>query len=247
MINTNYKEYLKYAKSWREAVSIIVDGKMNNYECFSSGEITKEIRTYRPDLRFSHWDVGQYMRDLYYDGEMIDFDDNMAVQVPRRTQGKSRTPAGIEVFVYGPDYESAQNHDFEVEIPRAQVDMSIPYDEYGTQPNEDSQFSFNDDKVVATVQGDNRLTIPRSAFDSFMLKTGQKIAFGDKIHIKYDPDDMKVKVSLSQIDNSKPYELTRDRGRVKYKPDEDPSWSSGEKFSVKVTNDGLEVDSTEKV
>jgi len=246
MSKLNYNETLEEVKTWRDAVCIVIDEKLKNYECFSSGEITKEIRINRPDLRFSHWDVGQFMRDLYYNGSMTygtHNDYTVAVHVPRRTSGNTRTPANMEVFVYGENYNVANSYRFEVEIPRAQGDLSLPYDEYGTQQNEGPKRSFDkNEKLVATVQGDSRLAIPRAAFDSFMQKTGKSIAFGDKIYIAFDEAKNKVSVTLSENKNTKAYDLTRDRGRVKYKPESIIDWVSGDKFQVDVTNDGLEID-----
>lgn len=243
-----YFNLLKDVQTWRDAVCVVIDEKLKDFECFSSGEITKEIRENRPDLRFSHWDVGQYMRDLYYQGSFMYENGGYAEQVPQRTSGKTRTPAGAEVFVYGPDYESAGFHDFEVEIPRAQQDLRVPYDEYGSEPLEGPKRSFDkNEKIVATVQGDHRLAIPRAAFDAFMQKTGKRILFGDKVHIKIDENTKKVSISMVEQANAKAYDLTRDRGRVKYKPDEDPSWNHGEKFEVNVTNDGLEIDVSKSV
>jgi len=205
------------------------------------------------------WDVGQYLRDLYYKGSFIysdvpygdeeDYmDEKYAEQVARRTDGKSRTPYGAEVFVYGPDYEAADDHDFEVEIPRAQLDLRVPYDEYGTGPNEESKRSFDkNEKIVATVQGDNRLAIPRTAFDSFMQKTGKRVSLGDKVYIKVDENTKKISVRFDLDPNAKSYDLTRDRGRVKYKPENDLSWSFGEKFEIDVINEGLEIDISEDI
>lgn len=248
---TDYSTILETVQNWRDAVCLVIDNKLEKHECFSSGEITKILREERPDLCFSHWDVGQYMRDLYFNGsmeyEMEDDGLEPAQQVARTTNGISRTPAGAEVFVYGPNYSDAFCHDFEVEIPNPQADLSQPYDEYGSANGEGpKRFSkANKNPTKATVQGDKRLCIPRSAFDSFMHKTGKNISFGDKVHIKLDRDNMKVNVSLTEDDSTKAYDLTRDRGRVKYKPDNVVNWSAGDTFEIDITDEGLEIDLSE--
>lgn len=232
------------AQNWRDAVCIVVDDKTIKNECFSSGEVTKELRTQRPDLHFSHWDVGEYVRDLYYSGAIQD-DGDQYVQVSRFTSGKSRSPSGAKVFVYGPDYLAAEEHEFEVNIPHSRSSVSPEYSEYGSEANEGSFRSEN--QFQAKVHKDKRLCIPRAPFEEFVHKTGQKLGFGDKIHISLDEAVNKIKVRLQGDDKSKAYDLTKDRGRVKYLPDTDFEWASGDAFDVQVTNEGLEIDLNEPV
>lgn len=243
---------IENVKTWRDAVCAVVDNFLFERQCFSSGEVTKIIREERPDFRFSHWDIGQYLRDLYFGG-VIEYQNQSngrmipATQVPRRTTGLSRTPAGVEVFVYGPSFSEARYHDFEVDIPRPLQDLTDPYDEYGTLDGEGPMRNFDDAKTVATVHADGRLCIPRSAFDKYMHETGQHIAFGDKVYIRLDRLNMKVFVNLDRRAGAKAYDLTRDRGRVKYKPNDEFGWNPGDNFEIFVRNNGLEIDLNETV
>lgn len=232
------------AETWRDAICIVVDQKTANNECFSSGEVTKELRTHRPDLHFSHWDVGEYVRDLFYSGA-VQADGDRYVRVSRFTSGKTRSPSGSKVFVYGPDYFAAEEHDFEVNIPRSTSSQSAEYSEYGSEANEGSLRSEN--QFQAKVHKDKRLCIPRAPFEEFVHRTGKKLGFGDKVHISLDEAVKKIKVRLQGDDDSKAYDLTKDRGRVKYLPDTDFDWDSGDAFDVKVTNEGLEIDLNEPV
>lgn len=238
------------ANSWRDAVCIVVDQKTTKNGCFSSGEITKELRTHRPDLHFSHWDVGEYVRDLFYSGAMrTDVLSENYVQVSRFTSGKTRSPSGSKVFVYAPDHLSAEEHEFEVEIPRASISSnSSEYSEYGSEADEG--FLRSENQFQAKVHKDKRLCIPRAPFEEFVHKTGQKLGFGDKVHISLDEAVNKIKVRLQSSPNSKAYDLTKDRGRVKFMPDVSDDfcqWVSGDAFDVQVTNDGLEIDLNEPV
>lgn len=232
-------------KTWRDAVCLIIDRKTKNSLCFSSGEITREIRIDRPDLHFSHWDIGEYVRDLYYSGAI---GDGEYVQDDAYTKGISRSPSGSKVFVYGPSYEDTSLHTFEVDIPRATSKKDSSYEEYGTHALEGAKRSDNPYK--AKVHKDNRLCIPRAPFEQFARDTGKKLGFGDKVHISLDKAFNKIKVRLQSDDNSKAYDLTKDRGRVKFKPDHGDDfckWVSGDSFDVEVTEEGLDIQLNESV
>lgn len=241
---------LENINNWRDAVCTIVDEKTRNKQCISSGEITKEIRENRPDLKFSHWDIGEFLRDLYYSGSIRYFNDQFGMsgysQAIRITEGKTRTPKGTTVFVYGPSFTEAMAHDFEVEIPRSKADANATYDAYGTAVGEQIE-TPNNGHLVATVHADNRLCIPRSAFDALMQKTGKNLSFGDRVHISLDDIVKKIKVKFDADPNSKAYDLTRDRGRVKYTPDVDYGWVAGDSYEVQITDEGLEINVNEPI
>ena len=53
-------------------------------------------------------------------------------QVPRMTGGFTRTPPGTQVFVYGPDFNEVDNHEFEVDIPKPGTQVpAAPNDAHG--------------------------------------------------------------------------------------------------------------------
>jgi len=117
---------LQGTSNWRDAAFEACKFYVDQGQCFSSGEVARDLRTHRTDLKFSVMGVGEYLRDLFYGGGMPDYQAlgmTMPVQqVGRTTTGKGRTPAGRDVFVYCPDPTEGYNHDFEVDIPRPPVD-----------------------------------------------------------------------------------------------------------------------------
>lgn len=234
---------LKEIDSWRDAVCFLVDEKTNNNKCFSSGEISKEIREKRQDIVFSVYDVGQYLRDLYY-SDCITYNNVQACQVPRMTVGAGRTPADVEVFVYSATSEDGFDYDFEVDIPLPDKALgdATNYKEYGTVQGEAELRKDSQSDPVATVHSDGRLCIPRKAFDAFMYASGKAINPGDKVHIQLDQSNERIVVSLYSCTGTRSYDLTRDRGRVKYMPDDSLGWNSGDKYSISVSSNQLIVD-----
>lgn len=126
---------------WRDALVALVTWFVENDRCFSSGECTAYLRTYRPDLQFSQFSLGEYLR-RWYDNDpdpsypvpptFPSYDDGQGgqvypTQVPRTTSGiartldgrtvVTRTPPGITVFVYAKDGVDGYAHDFEVYVP----------------------------------------------------------------------------------------------------------------------------------
>jgi hypothetical protein len=106
---------------WRQVALAMIAYRVSSDQCFSSGELARELRIYRPELVFGVSELGVFVREQHaahalssYDNG---FDEVYPVSVVRTTGGHGRTPAGIEVVVYGADRTEAQHHDFEVDIP----------------------------------------------------------------------------------------------------------------------------------
>ena len=193
---TSTKEAIKNSANWRDAVVDAIGYYTANNLCFSSGEIAAELRTHRTDLLFSVLNLGEYTRDLYYNGQIVytddDGDDLQALQVARTTSGTGRTPAGRTVFVYGPDASEAQAHDFEVDIPNpgkktsgaspikpkggyptavapaptSSGDGDGDGDGDGTAMTQSDKLGSNE--IQATVHTDKRLCFTRPIFDRFI-------------------------------------------------------------------------------
>lgn len=238
---------LANAQNWRTAVCIAVDAKTNGGKCFSSGEIAKQIREERPDLVFQVYDIGQYLRDLYFNSNIVYTLDGaspiVAYQVSRVTDGKSRTPEGLEVFVYCPNAADGLAHDFEVQIPRPTGDFDDDdYQGYGTMDGETDERGQFDNGPIATVHKDGRLCIPRKAFDAFCMKSSAVIQPGDQIHIRLDKTSNKLYLTMNASDGSKVYDLTMDKGRVKYTPEDTSIWSNGDTFKIFIGKTDLVVD-----
>lgn len=251
------QDVLRTATDWRSAASALCDWYIEHNRCFSSGEIAYELRTHRPDLAFSVRTLGEHIRDLFYAGGMKDYvdgygDSNYPLQVPRTTQGLSRTPAGVEVFVYCPDQTEGFAHHFEVDIPKPggqpqPAQRQRPATPPATpaqppQPGVTITGSANG-KLTATVHADRRLCISRGTFEVFVHRTGKPMRGGDPVHIRFDPNGDKVQVTLDPDPNggSVSYDLGATRGRVLF-PSQGQPFNPGDTFTVIVDKDSLTVD-----
>ncbi len=92
---------------------------------YSSGELAAAIREHRPDLSFSVPTLGGILRERFYQNTLPSYSDDgdgngpcQPLQRGRFTTGKYRTRAGVEVFVYGPNADACDAHEFEVWIPQ---------------------------------------------------------------------------------------------------------------------------------
>ena len=98
--------------TWQHAAKLLITFYTETSACFSAGEICRDIREARPDLRFSVFTLLGFVeaQDVRYLGQP-------AVTVARRTAGRTHSPVGSDALVYGPTEAEAMAHDFEVEIP----------------------------------------------------------------------------------------------------------------------------------
>lgn len=260
--DTSIKAALDGHADWHPAANALVDHLIAEGECFSSGEVARWMRIHRPDLRFSVPTLGEHVRDLYYAGSMPQYpDDGYGVpmpptQVPRTTQGLCRTPAGIQVFVYCPEAQKGFAHNFEVDIPTPGGAATV----YPNPPPVQTQPASGAPTIQitgasnvplvalkATVQQDRRLQVPRSAFEAFVHFCGIPMKGGDPVYVLIEAD--KAVITLADPGNgAKPYDLTRDRGRVSFPamPGTQP-FEPGDVFMVNIAPAGLTVDLTLKV
>lgn len=270
------KDVIKNSPNWRDAALDLIKHYTEHNLCFSSGEIAAELRTHRSDLMFSVLNLGEFVRDLYYNGEIEYTDDQgdvlQALQVPRITTGVGRTPAGKTVFVYGPDPVDAQSHAFEVDIPNPGVKKVgaspiKPKSGYPTAvapatpagaltdgsdgDGDDGSYMTTGDKLAAlgndeyqaTVHTDRRLCITRSIFDRFISKCGKPLRNGDPVWIKVGSSEAVITLDEPDGDEAKSYDLSKERGRVLFVRPGTP-FQPGDRYKVKVTDDGLIVDLT---
>ncbi|MEL6344657.1 MAG: hypothetical protein AAFV53_16190 [Myxococcota bacterium] len=118
---TTLKHIIENDPDWKKVAMAFVNYRIGTDQCFSSGEIARELRVYRPDLVFGVGELGEHLRAQHQAKTMASYDDGFdeiyPIKVQRQTTGKGRTPAGIQVVVYAKDPADAQNHDFEVDIP----------------------------------------------------------------------------------------------------------------------------------
>jgi hypothetical protein len=236
---------LIHERTWQDAVCALIDHACRTQTCFSSGELARALRLERPDFRFAVTELGEFVKDLFHQGAIEYRDPNgrvtRAVQVPRRTDGHSRTPAGTEVFVYAPTPVRGDAHEFEVEIPRP-----------GFTPTalERQRFAaaaaIANAEMIATVHGDGRLCIPRRAFEQLSHATGVSIRGGDEVWITVELGRSgragHLRVYLEQRDGCQAHALSPDRGRVRLSaPAQLPGFTPGARFSIEIEAGALLV------
>ena len=115
------KDIIENDPDWRKVAIALIDYRIGTDQCFSSGEVAREMRLYRPDLVFGVGELGEHIRQSHSGQALASYDDGFdevyPVTVTRSTTGKGRTPAGVSVVVYAKTPAEAQQHDFEVDIP----------------------------------------------------------------------------------------------------------------------------------
>jgi hypothetical protein len=106
---------------WKKVAMAFIDYRVGTDQCFSSGEIARDIRLYRPDLVFGVRELGEYVRCEHQAGKFASYDDGFdevyPVSAQRTTTGSGRTPSGLSVVVYAKTQAEASQHSFEVDIP----------------------------------------------------------------------------------------------------------------------------------
>jgi len=250
---------------WRTAVNALLDYWTANLRCFSSGEVAATLREHRPDLRFSVLSVGEHIRDLFYAQTLPQYPGPVdAVMVPRVTEGlfPNRTPAGIEVFVYGPEQQECLDHDFEVFIPHpgeSQTDAPPVSQGQTAMANADktgqtlTAVAILGAKVAsldirAKVHTDLRLCVPRSAFELAVHLGGTPMSGGDPVWVKQDGDNMVIVTTDPNDPSYESYSLVSSRGRVIFpSPDATAPFAAGDAYSVSVKPGELRVDISQPV
>ncbi len=115
------KDTIENDPDWKKVAMALVDYRIGTDQCFSSGEIARDMRLYRPELVFGVRELGEYVRDQHSSSAFASYDDGFdevyPATVQRTTTGTGRTPSGLNVVVYGKTQSEASQHDFEVDIP----------------------------------------------------------------------------------------------------------------------------------
>lgn len=230
-------------RTWQDAVCTLVDHYSFNDTCFSSGELARALRLERPDFRFAVTELGEFVKDLFHQGA-IEYRDRhgrvtAAVQVPRRTQGSSRTPAGTEVFVYAPNPVLGQAHDFEVQIPRPGfTPTALERQRFAAAAAQANA------EMVASVHGDGRLCIPRRAFEELSHASGVSIRGGDQVWIGVELGGAgSLRIHLEQRDGCSAHDLQPERGRLRFSaPAQVPAFTPGARFAIEVEAEALKIE-----
>lgn len=229
-------------RTWQDAACTLIDHYSATDTCFSSGELARALRLSRPDFRFAVTELGEFVKDLFHQGA-VEYRDRhgrvtAAVQVPRRTDGRSRTPANTEVFVYAPTPVLGQAHDFEVEIPRpAFTPTALERQRFAAAAAQANA------EMIASVHGDGRLCIPRRAFEELSHATGVSIRGGDQIWIGVEQGaTASLRVYLDQRAGCSAHGLQPARGRVRFcAPAQLSAFTPGSRFAIEVDGDGLSI------
>lgn len=240
---------------WKGALDSLIELFAHKGVPFSSGELAAHLRTFRPDLRFSVTNsVGDHLRSRFHMDTLWHTDESgdeiPLVQVPRVTEGWSRTPPGQSVFVYAVNRTDGESHPFEVEIPlpgaQAQIEPdglpAIPVQPATPQPHfvklAPRKAASN---LSATVHVDARLVIPRAAFEELLHATNTALSGGDSVYVSIS--DEEVRIALDPSPGYKAYSLQATRGRILIRNDKQ-DFNPGSTFPIEVEGDELVVDLT---
>ncbi|MFT5682243.1 MAG: hypothetical protein ACI8RZ_003161 [Myxococcota bacterium] len=235
--------------AWTGAVDALIALCVSLNVCFTSGEISTWIRTYRPDLRFSvTQNVGPHIRTRFTDGTLPDYASGPVEQKSQKTAGYSRAPVHTTVFVYGPDSFAISTHRFEVSVPSpggAMPDLTnlpqLPIQP--ATPIRPSAGRVVGRKVLhfsgaptATVHTDRRLCVPRRAFEALATRQQRTVHGGDDVYVAIVGDE--ISISLDPIQGARKYSLVTSRCRLLFTT---PLPVSSH-YTVSITDAGLKLD-----
>jgi hypothetical protein len=253
---TKIQNTLTGLSDWRTAVKALIAARIADGECFSSGELSADVRTSRPDLRFSVTKLGEFVRDEFYQDSMPHYSDGMGGSVPvsqvvRVTTGLGRTMSGVHVCVYGPDTNTAMNHPFEVNIP--DFSGAVPF--VPQAPVQTAPVTATPPKAPAvtlagsplvgeaqaTVHSDGRLCVSRGLFEAFCHLTGTTLRGGDPVYVLLTATE--AMITVNPAPGAKSYDLVASRGRIRF-----PAlglatpFVPGDTYRVELLTTGIRVD-----
>jgi len=244
---------------WMGAVDALIAACVERNACFSSGEISTWIRTYRPDVYFSvTQSVGPHIRSRYQDGSLPSYRSGPVQQQSRETAGYSLAPVHTAVLVYGPDLFAIRSHCFELDVPApggAMPDLtrlpvvpaqsaapvqSVPHrPSRARPPRVTGQVLPFKGSLSATVHADHRLCIPRRAFEALASKQRRTVRGGDVVYVSTLGDE--ICISLDPLQGARTYTLVTSRCRLLFAA-QAASLPVHSHFTVRVTDDGLKLD-----
>jgi len=242
------EQVLKTATSqspdWRIAVQDFVTASVQLMQPFTSGHITTILRVYRPDLQFSHYSIGEMVRDMFYNGE-IEYSGDPAVQEPRTCIGLGRTPAGTTVFVVGPDSGECLSFPFELDIPAPGSGLTQMPKEHPIQAGTTVTPSLpSPADMKATVHQDLRLCVPRAALEGLLHATGRSFDPTKKVWVRFEgaPDYDQAIITLDETAGSADYGVQKTRGRILFPKAGPSAFQHGDIFAVDIVGDELVVE-----
>lgn len=223
---------------WERAVLALIQAWTAKGECYSSGRLCATMREHRADkMVFSCPSVGEVLKNLFYSGQLPDYvdengDSTPVVMVPRITEGlyPDRTPAGVEVFVYGPNAQACMTYEFEVFIPnpmRGETMASAPAPavaqtvQAANDPTGRTKTAvailgtrLANQSPVAAVWPDGRLCIPRTAFEALVHLSGSPMRGGDPVYVTIEGTKITVNLEPTGDPKERSYDLSLENGRI---------------------------------
>ena len=228
--------------SWEQAISDFIACTTQLEQPMTSGHVTTILRVYRPELRFSHYKVGEIVQEKFYNGEIL-YGGAPAVQIPRVCAGLGRTPAGTTVFCIGPDEEAAEEFPFELDIPEAGAQLTVMPTEHPIQAGIQIKPTLPSAvDMRAKVHNDHRLCVPRVALEALLHATGRALRGGDRVWVRFDDAADQALISFDQVGNGVDYGIGEERGRVLVPKPGSGQFQHGDIFAVTIANDELVVD-----
>ncbi|MDG1484273.1 MAG: hypothetical protein P8R54_32070 [Myxococcota bacterium] len=244
--------------AWTGATGALIARCVSLDACFSSGEVSAWIRTYRPDIRFSVTrNVGPYIRALFSSGALPHYSAGPVEKQRRETAGYSNAPVHTAVFVYGPGSFAIATHRFEVIVPASGTAMpdlrslpampiqsatptqpvltAAPRAQQGSPAVGRAVLCFSG-APTATVHTDRRLCVPRRAFEALAGCQRRTVHGGDDVYVAIRGDE--IVISLDPLQDSRRYALVSSRCRLLFTT----ALPIGAHYAIAITVDGLRLD-----
>ena len=261
LTDNRIKETLKPHTTWQDAVIAVLDLWSIEKRCFSSGEVAAAIRFNKPEIRFAVTTLGSFLKDLFWSDEMPPYLTGAVAQISRFTTGRfpNRTPVDTEVFVYGPDTDTCNSHEFEIFVPKPgetmadapapAVKTTVKQTGPSTKHHRNALTIYGSKVGVSEIRAsvwnhDCRLTIPRTAFEALCHLSDATVKAGDPVYVLVDLDNQKVKITLEDCnDGSKAYSLVKEKGRVSFSSgDKDRPFPAGANYKICVSMNEITID-----
>lgn len=240
------KDSIENSSDWEHAITDFIDCTTQLGQPFTSGHVTTILRVYRPELRFAHREIGERIQDLFHSGAIV-FNGQQAVQVPRTCTGTGRTPSGTTVFSIAAEVVDAQQFPFELDIPKPgagltqmpqeQPIVTTPAGGTAIQPTLPTAVDMR-----AKVHSDQRLCVPRAAFEALLHSTGKSLRGGDAIWVRFDNTNTTAHITLDKTPGAVNYDLSTARGRVLFPKPGKGQFEHGDLYQCEIVNDELVVD-----
>lgn len=271
---TDVSRVIRNFYTWNAAVPEVIAWCVANNRSFSSGEIAAMLRTFAPNpdtFVFSVAALGEVLRNLYDNGGFPTYaDGSYPSQVARMTTGVARTldgrtvvsktPPNTSTFIYAPSGAEGYAYDFEVYVPDWNDPESQRAEPYAGPaiPSTDGPGpvtpqkgvlitgALKKDDLIAYVRSDNRLCVPRAAFEAYVALTGIPLrggVNGDSVYIDYVGQEVHITREPAASGTAVAHQLWSTRGRVAFPSGPGASdFVSGDKYNITVSVDKIVVD-----